>query len=60
MAAVNEFTPTFPSNPVVPVVENTLSNPLHTYTAEDADYTPHGITSYTIQTGKYVIRVQYE
>ncbi|XP_012943596.1 protocadherin Fat 4 [Aplysia californica] len=48
VGANNDHTPAFSSNPVVTVAENSLSDPLYTYTADDADFSPHGVTSYTI------------
>ncbi|KAK3800494.1 hypothetical protein RRG08_043813, partial [Elysia crispata] len=45
---VNEDSPSFASNPTVPVAENVVSNPIYTYTAVDTDASPHDVVSYVI------------
>lgn len=52
IGAVNEAIPIFTTNPSISLLENVLYNPVMTYTALDTDYSPHGIASYIIRSGK--------
>ena len=49
---VNDDTPAFATNPTETVTENTVSNPITTYTAVDTDFSPHDIVNYEITAGR--------
>jgi len=52
IGAVNEATPTFASTPSTSIAEDTVvGTSIITYTAADADASPHNVALYTIQSG---------